>query len=152
MKILGIILAVLMLVGTAFIDLSAANKAHKLAKDIAAVTDGMGMTDDIPSSGRLHGGAFLGVIGGIGAIVLLVATFAKKRWVRALCAVTVAGTVISAMIYPYIPTGPLEGAAPRSLAVVAIVLAIVGAGGAFLAARDRAGTTRSPTRSVESPI
>jgi len=146
MKILGIILAVLMLAGTAFVDLAAANKAHKLANDIASLTQGLGADEakmlakeaDIPSTGRLNGGALVGGLGGLAAIVLLVAAFAKKSWVKGLGGATVAAAALSAAVYPYIKTGPLDGAAPRTLALVAIGLSAVGALGAMLAARKPA--------------
>jgi hypothetical protein len=147
MKILGFILAVLMLAGTAFVTLAAANKAHKLAGDLATATQGLSADElkllskevgDVPSTGRLNGGAVVGGLGGLAAIVLLIAAFAKKQWVTALGGVTVACAALSAVIYPYVKTGPLDGAAPRSLALVAIALAVVGAGGALLAARKPA--------------
>jgi hypothetical protein len=146
MKILGIILAVLMLAGTAFVDLAAANKSHKLAGQISELTSGLtaeqqkmvSKSADVPSSGRLNGGAGLGVIGGLAALVLLIATFAKKDWVKMLAAVTVGATAISAIIYPYVHTGPMDGAAPRPLALIGLALAVVGAGGAFIATRQKA--------------
>ena len=146
MKILGFILAVLMLAGTAFVGLAAANKSHKLAGDVAEITKGLtdaqleqiGSKAGIPSTGRLNGGAVVGGLGGLAAIVLLIAAFAKKSWVTGLAVVTVGATALSALIYPYVQTGPMDGAAPRSLALVGIALAVVGAGGALLASRPKA--------------
>lgn len=146
MKILGFILAVLMLAGTAFVTLAAANKSHKLAGDVSEITKSLSSEElamvsknaDIPSTGRLNGGAVVGGLGGLAAIVLLIAAFAKKQWVGALAAVTVGCAALSAAIYPHVQTGPMDGAAPRSLALVAIVLSIVGAGGALLASRPKA--------------
>ena len=149
MKILGYILAVLLLLGTAFVTLAAANKSHKLAGDVGQLSDMMkGLSDaqkaqledktgGIPSAGRLNGGAVVGGIGGLAALVLLIAAFAKKSAVKTLAAVTVGCAVLSAIIYPYVQTGPMDGAAPRSLALVAIGLSIVGAGGAFLASQPK---------------
>jgi hypothetical protein len=146
MKILGIILAVLMLASTAFVALAAANKSFKLAGDLAKVTEGLTAdqikmiekSGEVPSGGRLKGGAVIGGLGGLAAIVLLIAAFAKKQWVKGLAGATVACAAISAVVYPYVKTGPLDGAAPRSLAFVAIGLAVVGALGAWLAARPKA--------------
>jgi hypothetical protein len=148
MKILGFILAFLMLAGTAFVTLAAANKSHKLASDLAEVTKGMSADElaavskgsgmEIPSTGRLNGGAVVGGLGGLAAIVLLIAAFAKKQWVKGLGAVTVGAAALSAAIYPHVQTGPMDGAAPRTLALIAIGLSIVGAGGALLAARPKA--------------
>lgn len=149
MKILGLILAVLMLAGTAFIDLTAANKAHKAATDIAKVNEMLGDSGmkgmkgaskelgDLPSPGRLNAGAGLCVIGGLGAIVLLISAFAKKQWVKAIAGATVGATALAAIIYPYVPTGPLEGMAPRPQALLGLVLAVIGAGGALLASRQK---------------
>ena len=147
MKILGIVLAILMLAGTAFVTLAAANKSHKLASDVAEITKGLSADQleaiskgagDIPSTGRLNGGAVVGGLGGLAALVLLVSVFAKKQWVKGLAVVTVGAAALSAIVYPYVKTGPMDGAAPRTLALVAIVLSIVGAGGALLAARPKA--------------
>jgi len=145
MKILGIILAVLMLAGTAFVGLAAANKSHKLASDLKEVTKGLSAdqmklvakSTEIPSAGRLDAGAVVGGLGGLAALVLLVAAFAKKSWVKGLAGVTVGCAAVSAVIYPHVQTGPIDGAAPRSLALVAIVLSLVGALGAWLAARPK---------------
>ena len=145
MKILGIILAILMLAGTAFVSLAAANKSHKLAGDISELTKGLSDAQlaavakeaGMPSSGRLNGGAVVGGLGGLAALVLLIAAFAKKDWVKGLGGATVAAAAISAVIYPYVKTGPMDGAAPRTLAFIAIGLAVVGAGGALLAAKPK---------------
>ncbi len=149
MKILGYVLAVLLLVSTAFVGLMGARKAHKLAGDLAQVSEMMkGMSAQqraaleakaggIPSPGRLDGAAAVGAIGGLAALALLVAAFAKKSAVKLLAVVTVGATALSAILYPYIQTGPLDGAAPRPMALVGIVLAIIGAGGAMLASRER---------------
>src|SRR5580704_19326532 len=138
MKILGFILALLMLASTAFVTLAAANKSHHLASDLAAVTAGLDASDlklvdktiGIPSTGRLNAGALVGALGGLAALVLLVAAFVKKEWVGALSALTIACAAISAAIYPHVPTGPADGAAPRMLALVAIALGALGALGA----------------------
>lgn len=145
MKILGIILALLMLAATAFVNLAAANKSHKLAGDIAEVTKGASPAElalikkaaGIPSTGRLNGGAVVGGLGGLAAIVLFIAAFVKKDAVKTIAGVAVAFTAASALIYPYVKTGPMDGAAPRSLALVAIALVVLGAVGALLAAKPK---------------
>jgi hypothetical protein len=149
MKILGYILAALLLLSTAFVGLMGARKAHKLAGDLAEVSEmTKGMSDaqkaafeekvgGIPSSGRLNGAAAVGALGGLAALVLLIAAFVKKPAVKSLAIVTVGATALSAILYPYIQTGPMDGAAPRPMALVAIVLAIIGAGGALLASREK---------------
>jgi hypothetical protein len=149
MKIVAIILAVLTLLSTSFIALAAANKAHKLAGDVAKVmemTKGMSAEEraamdkevgGIPSTGRLNGGAAVGGLGGLAAFVLLIAMFAKKDWAKGLAGATFGAAVLSAIVYPYVQTGPLDGAAPRSLAIVAIVLSAIGAACAAFAARPK---------------
>ena len=146
MKIIGIILGILFLASTAFTDLAAANKSHKLASQISELTQGLSGEEakllskevDVPSTGRLNGGALVGAIGGLAAIVLLVAMFAKKSWAAGLAGAAVACTALSAALYPYVKTGPLDGAAPRSLALVAIVLAAIGAAGALVTSKAKA--------------
>ncbi|HEY1818254.1 MAG TPA: hypothetical protein VGG74_38195 [Kofleriaceae bacterium] len=146
MKILGILLALISLLATAFLALAAANKSHSLAHDLSQLMgqlggghelDVLGKKMELPSTGRLNAGALIGAIGGITALVLLVAAFVKKQWVGGLATLTIACAAISAAIYPHIETGPGDGAAPRLLAVIAIGLAVLGSLGAALAARDR---------------
>jgi hypothetical protein len=145
MKIVVIIFTVLMLVGTAFVSLAGANKSHKLAGDLAELTKGLSEAEmksvakdaDLPSTGRLNGGAIVGGLGGLAALALLVVTFAKKPLVKAVGGATVACAALSAVLYPHIETGPADGAAPRSLAIAAIVMAIIGAGGAVFATKKQ---------------
>ncbi len=143
MKVLGIILAVLMLAGSAFVGVLGANKARDTAHKLSMLTDGMSAEEKaaieasaemaIPSTGRLTTGAVVGFLGALAAGALLIATFAKKHAVPTFALVAVAVTGISAVIYPHVPTGPLEGLAPRPQALVAGALALVGAIGALIA-------------------
>jgi hypothetical protein len=145
MKLLGFILAILLLLATAFVTLAAANKSHHLASDIATITGQLGGADldvlgkklDLPSPMRLNIAALIGALGGIASLILLVAAFAKKSWVGAFSVITIGCAAITAALYPHIETGPADGAAPRTLALIAIGLAAVGALGAWLAARRR---------------
>jgi hypothetical protein len=144
MKLLGFTLAILLLLATAFVTLAAANKSHHLASELSAVMALLGdhadsaKAADIPSPLRLNIAALIGALGGVASLILLVAAFAKKSWVGALSVMTIGCAAITAALYPYIPTGPADGAAPRTLALVAIGLAVVGAFGAWLATRRRA--------------
>jgi len=147
MKIVAIIFAVLTLLITSFVALAGANKAHKLAGDVAQVekmTKGMSAQErasfdkevgGIPSSGRLNGGAVVGGLGGLAAFVLLIAMFAKKEWAKGLAGAAFGAAVLSALVYPHVQTGPMDGAAPRSLAIAAIIFSAVGAACATFAAR-----------------
>ncbi|HTL38410.1 MAG TPA: hypothetical protein VL326_35010 [Kofleriaceae bacterium] len=147
MKIVAIIFAVLTLLATSFVALAAANKAHKLAGDVAQVekmTKGMSAQErasfdkevgGIPSSGRLNGGAVVGGLGGLAAFVLLIAMFAKKDWAKGLAGATFGAALLSALVYPHVQTGPMDGAAPRSLAIACIVMGAIGAACATFAAR-----------------
>jgi hypothetical protein len=143
MKILGLILAVLMLSGSAFVGIVGANKAREAANDInqvtASLTDAQKaeLGDNVPSTGRLNFGSLIGFLGGIAAAGLLAVAFAKKPLVPTLAAAAVLLTVLSIAIFPHIETGPMDGMAPRTQAIVAAVLAAVGALGAMLAARQR---------------
>lgn len=144
MKILGMILAVLMLSGSAFVGFVGANKARQAASDIDQVT--AGMTDEqksalggvVPSTGRLTFGSIVGILGAVAAAGLLAVAFARKSLVPKLAAAAVLLTVLSIAIFPYVETGPTDGMAPRTQAIVAAVLVAIGALGAMLAARQRA--------------
>ena len=144
MKILGIILAVLFLTSSAFVGIVGSNKARKLSHDISELTKGMSPemkaamqkeAGDIPSTGRLSGGGVVAIVGGLAALALLVMAFVKKDLVGKAAVAVVALGALSAIIYPHVDTGPMDGMAPRTQAVVATVLAIIGALGAWLAAR-----------------
>ncbi|HEX4451589.1 MAG TPA: hypothetical protein VH143_11995 [Kofleriaceae bacterium] len=147
MKLLGFILAILLLLATAFVTLAAANKSHHLASDIATIAGQLGGGDsgalakqlDLPSPMRLNVAALIGALGGIASLILLIAAFAKKSWVGALSVLTIGCAAITAALYPHIETGAGDGAAPRPMALIAIGLAAVGALGAYMATkRDRA--------------
>jgi hypothetical protein len=146
MKPLGYILAILMLLATAFVTLAAANKSHHLASDLATITGQLGGADaavlgkklDLPSTMRLNIAALIGALGGIASLIRLIAAFAKKSWIGALSVITLGCAAITAALYPHIETGPADGAAPRPMALVAIGLAALGALGAWMATRRRA--------------
>ena len=146
MKILGIILALLMLSGSALIGTIGAGKARDVASDVSKLGDLTPQMkamieksgESIPSKGRLSTGAIIGYLAALACVVLLVVTFAKKDLVTQVAGAAVGLTLLSALIYPYVKTGPTDGMAPRTQAIVALVLAAIGAGGSFLAARKRA--------------
>jgi len=145
MKILGFVLAVLMLLGAASVGALGARKSHALTKDLDALTDGMTADQkaelakqaDMPSSGRLKVGSLVGILGALAAFALLVATFAKPAAVRKIAGAAVGLTVVSALAYPSVPTGPMDGMPPRTQAIVALVFLAIGVGGALLATMRR---------------
>lgn len=144
MKILGIILAILMLSLSALVGVIGSNKSFKLGGDIAEVTEGL--TDqqkeaigaELPSASRLKLGGVLGVLGGVAALALLIFLFVKQPLVTGAAAATVALCALAIVVYPSVPTGPMDGMAPRTQAMVAAAMALLGAGGALLARRGRA--------------
>jgi len=144
MKIIGFILAFLFLCSAAFVGIIGGNKARHLASDVSELTAGLSdaeltsMSSDIPSAGRLKAGGIAGLVAGAGALALLVAAFVKKSSVPGIAAATVGLGALAAAILPHVETGPLDGMAPRMQAIVALVLAAIGAGGALLAARRKA--------------
>ncbi len=143
MKILGLVLAVLMLLGSAAVSVLGARKATQFRAQISELT--AGMTDDqiaaiskeadIPSAGRMRAGTIAGYLGAAAAVLLLVLAFAKKRAVPVVAALSLVLIALSAALYPHIDTGPLDGLAPRVQALVAGVLGLIGAAGALLAAK-----------------
>ena len=92
----------------------------------------------IPSAGRLKMGGILGIVGALAAVLLLVVTFVKKPMVALFAVATVGVCAAAIVVYPGIDLGPTQGMAPRPQAMLAAALALVGAGGAFFAARRRA--------------
>jgi hypothetical protein len=151
MKILGIILAVLMLTGSALVGVLGSNKARDAASMISQVEELAGarggkkaaaVMGELPSSGKLKFGSIVGLLGAAAAAALLVMTFAKKNLVLYAAGAAVGLALISAVIYPHVPTGPTDGLAPRPQALLAAGLAAVGALGAWLASRKPAGATQ----------
>jgi hypothetical protein len=143
MKILGLVLAVLMLLGSAAVSVLGARKANHFKDQLSELTAGMSADQlaaiskeaDIPSTGRMGAGAIVGFLSAATALALLVVAFAKKKAVPLLAVLAIAAVGLSALLYPHIDTGPLDGLAPRMQAFVAGVLTLIGAGGAMLAAK-----------------
>jgi hypothetical protein len=143
MKIIGIILATLMLISAVAIDVLAANKTHQLTKGIESVTEGLtaeqkaevASAAGAPSTGRLKAGMVAGVLAAIASLVLLVTTFNKDASRGAIVAATAGLTLLAIVVYPSIPTGPTDGMGPRPMMIVALVLAAIGAAGSMLAKR-----------------
>ncbi len=142
MKVLGIILAILMLGASAFVGLAATNKAFDFSDKITKLTDGMSSSDkaaitkEIGSPGRFKTGGILGVVGALGCVALLVVMFVKKPLVLKLAIGTLVLCAVAAIVYPGIETGPMDGMAPRPQMLVALGLGAVGAVGAWLASRQ----------------
>ena len=145
MKILGIVLALLMLLASAGIGFIGAGKAADVKGDVekanaalkdlpaemrAAVEKKAG--GEIPSAGRLSAGRIVGMLAAVVCVALLVIMFVKKDLANAAAGAAVGLTALSAVIYPYVKVGENSGMAPRSQAIVALVLAVIGAGGALL--------------------
>ena len=144
MKMLGIILAVLMLLLSALVGILGTNKSFDAASDIAKVEKMMkalGGADaklDLPSAGRLKFGGIVGALGALAAVAGVVLLFVKREKAHLVAGAAVGLTLLSIIIYPYVETGPTDGMAPRTQAIVAFVMAAIGAGGAFLAHKKSA--------------
>src|SRR5205823_9234284 len=123
MKIVGILLALVFLATSAFVGIVGSNKARKASTEITQLTDALGsnvqLPDDLPSPGRLKVGALVGLVAGIGALVLLVVTFANKSAVPGLAGIVLSLSLLAALLYPYLETGEHDGMAPRPQALVA---------------------------------
>ncbi len=137
MKIVGIILAVLMLLGSAFVGVIGSTKSMDLASEVAAVSEMLSDSQleeaGIPSAGRLKFGGILGIVAGLGALALLITTFVKREKVLMVAGATLALCIVAILIYPTVETGPMDGMAPRTQGIVALVMAGIGAAGALMA-------------------
>lgn len=137
MKIVGIILAALMLLGSALVGVTGSNKSMDLGSEITAVadvlTDAQIKEAGLPSAGRLKFGGIVGIVAALGALALLIVTFVKKDKVVMVAAATLGLCVVAIILYPGMDVGPTDGMAPRTQAIVAMVMAALGAGGAVLA-------------------
>ncbi len=147
MKVLGIVLAILMLLLAGLINLLGAGKAFEASDDLeqaVALVESMGgakaaveaeLGQEIPSTGRLDGGGFLALLATLAGLVAMVLLFARRKISphAALACAALAGLTI--LVYPYIQTGPMDGLAPRTHGVIGLVMGGIAAMGAFLAAR-----------------
>jgi len=142
MKILGIVLAFLMLSGSVFVGLAATNKGFDFGKKVSQLTEGMdsqqkaAITKEVGSPSRFKAGGVLGILGALGCAAMLVIMFVKKPWVLKVAIGTLVLCAIAAVVYPGIETGPTDGMAPRPQMLLALGLAVVGSAGAWLAARN----------------
>lgn len=141
MKIAGIIVAALMLTLSALVGILGASKSFDLGGSVEEITQGLSdqqieaMGDAVPSSTRLKLGGAIGVIGALAAVGLLVIAFIKKPLVTKAALIAVGLCLLAIIIYPHVEAGPTDGMAPRTQSIVAMVMAIIGAGGALLAQR-----------------
>ena len=134
MKIVGTILAVIMLTGSAFVGVVSANKSLHLARDLNEIDLEKSQREELglPTSSRMKLGGVIGFMAALGAAVLLVVTFATKKLIPVVVGAAMLLAILSIVGYPAIETGPTDGAAPRTLAIVAAVFALIGAGGSLL--------------------
>lgn len=139
MKIVGIVIAALMLLGSAFVGATGSNKAMDLSAEIGAAADVLSAEQmeaaGLPSPARLKSGGIVGIVGSLGALALLLVTFIKRDKVWLVAGATMACCIVAILLYPAIDTGPTEAVAPRTQAIIAMVLAGLGAAGASLAKR-----------------
>lgn len=137
MKIAGIILAVLMLAGSALVGAIGSSKAMDLGKDIAQVTESLPEAQlekaGFPSPGRLKFGGIVGILAAVASVALLVVTFVKRDKVMIVAGAALGLGVLAMVLYPSLDVGPTDGMAPRPQAMLAGGLALVGAVGAFMA-------------------
>lgn len=135
MKMLGIILAVLMLLLSGLVGILGTSKAFDAASDIEKVEKMFGdlAKKELPSAGRLKFGGIVGALAALAAVGAVVLLFVKREKSHIVAGAAAGLTLISYLIYPYIKTGPTDGMAPHTQAMVALVMAAIGAGGAFLA-------------------
>ena len=143
MKIVGIILAVIMLSGSAFVSIAAMNKGFDFGDKISKLTEGMSSSDkaaitkEVGSPGRFKAGGALSILAALGCLGLLVVTFVKKPLVIKVAIGTLVLCAVAAIAYPGIETGPMDGMAPRPQMLLALGLAVVGAAGSWLASRNK---------------
>jgi len=134
MKTLGLVLAVIFLLLGSMVGVLGTNKALDAASDIDKVLKGA--PDSVkklaPSTGRLRAGGVLGILGAMASLGLIVLSFTKKHLVPKAAIAVVVLSVLAIIIYPKVPTGPTDGMAPRTQAIVAAVMAMIGVGGAYL--------------------
>ncbi len=134
MKTLGLVLAVIFLLLGSLVGVLGTNKSMDTASDIDKVLKGApaAVKSMAPSTSRLRAGGVVGILAAMASLGLIVLTFTKKNLVPKVAIAVVVLSALAIIIYPKVPTGPTDGMAPRTQAIVAAVMALIGAGGAFL--------------------
>ncbi len=153
MRAMGIILAISMLLFAGLTSVLGAHKAFDVSRKIARVvalahTAGSEAADGhklpraeldaaLPSPKRLHMGGFLALLaalaGGL-AIVLILVWPPRSPHAALACAAFAALTIV---VYPYIETGPLDGFAPRTHGIIAVITAGLGGLGTLVITGDK---------------
>lgn len=156
MKTLGLVLAVLFLLLGSLVGVLGTNKAMDFASKLDKILEGApaSIKKQAPSTGRLKAGGVVGILAALASVGLIVLSFIKKPLVPKVAIGVVVLSVLAIIIYPKVPTGPTDGMAPRTQAIVAAVMCLIGCAGAFLAFKksDEAAHTSPATHSASPAV
>lgn len=134
-KVAGIALAVLMLLASACVGIFNSNDSMDVAKVSEHLEDVVGDQAGIPPASRLKLGSVAGILGGLASVALVVVTFIwrdKVVWVAGAALIACAAAIF---LYPTMAMSTQGSLSLKGKAMVALVLALLGALGALLAKR-----------------
>lgn len=130
MKVAGIILAALMLVGAVFVGVSGSTKSMDLGDNVVSISGSLSDAEmeaaGLPSAGRLRFGGIISILAAISALGLLLVTFVRKETIPVLAIATLGLFLVAVVLYPAFDRGPPADMAPRVQAMLAAALALGG--------------------------
>ncbi len=134
MRTVALVISFVVLFVAGFIELKNARDCHRAASAISSL-GGAEAGAELPSAGRLDGGAVAAVIASAAGIAALAGAALRKRWTTLAAAVAVAAGALSAVLYPHVDAGR-HHLSPRQIALMGLGTLVVGIGLAVLAARS----------------
>lgn len=130
MKVAGIILAALMLVGAVFVGVTGSTKSMDLGDNVVSISGSLSDAEmeaaGLPSAGRLRFGGIISILAAISALGLLLVTFVRKETIPVLAIATLGLFLVAVVLYPAFDRGPPADMAPRVQAMLAAALALGG--------------------------
>ncbi len=144
MKVLALILGIVLFVPVAFIGGAMTKKSFQFADQLGEAfkaTDGMTaeqqkqveesvkvayakqFNTEFPSTARVKAGAVLTALGAIASLLLVIFAFVKKNSALGMAGCLLALFALAAVVFPHIPTGPHDGVAPRTGALIGLAFA-----------------------------
>jgi hypothetical protein len=135
-KIVGIILAAMMLFSAVYVGVTGSSKSMDLGDNVVSISGSLSEAEmdaaGLPSAGRLRFGGIISILAALSALTLLVVTLVSKEKIPTVAIATLALSLLAVALYPTFENGPPADMAPRVQALVATALALLGAAGSMM--------------------
>jgi hypothetical protein len=143
-KFVGILLSALMLCAAAYVGIAGSSKSMDLGDNVVSISGSLSDSEmaaaGLPSAGRLRFGGILSILAALSATALLIVTLVQRERVPMVAMATMGLFVLAILFYPTFENGPPADLTPRSQAMIAAALALLGAAGSMLVTRASART------------